>query len=228
MPGIEAAVSGVLRKLLGLDIDLTAFYQFAAPDQHLGPLASRFQGFKPPQYATLFEALLNAIASQQVTLDLAIQLLNRLAAIYGVAASDLHALPQAEALVDQDPEALRKLGFSGQKARTIVELAGAYLEGRLNGDELAALDDVAAVNRLCQFRGVGRWTAEYVLLRGFGRLHIFPSGDSGARNGLRRWLGLTESLDDAAVHRTLERWRRYAGLIYLHLLLNRLAESQPL
>jgi DNA-3-methyladenine glycosylase II len=215
MPHREA-VSNLLRRLLGLDIDLTTFYQFAALDEQLAPLVSRFYGFKPPRYPTLFDALLNAIASQQVTLNLAIQMLNKLAQNYGVVASDLHALPQPGALAHQDPEALRQLGFSGQKARTIIELAQAHIEGRLSSDEITALDDEAAMSRLCQFRGIGSWTAEYVLLRGLGRLHIYPGNDSGARNSLQRWLGL--ALDYEAVDRTFARWRPYAGLIYLHLL----------
>src|SRR5262245_9947629 len=123
MPALQAAIDSALRGLLGLDIDLTAFYQFAAADPHLAPLAERFRGFKPPRYPTLFDALLNAVASQQVTLNLAVQLLNKLAQSHGVAVGSCHALPLPEALDHQDPEVLRKLGFSGQKARTIVELA---------------------------------------------------------------------------------------------------------
>jgi DNA-3-methyladenine glycosylase II len=226
LPGMQAAVSSALSRLLGLDVDLAAFYQFAADDAQLGPLAERFRGFKPPRYPSVFEALLNAVASQQVTLNLAIQLLDRLAAEYGAAIDDLRALPQPQALAHEEPEALRKLGFSGQKARTIVELAGAQLEGRLDDSAIAALDDEAALSYLRQFRGVGRWTAEYVLLRGLGRLHIFPGNDSGARNGVRRWRGLTDPLDDAGVERTFARWRPYAGLLYLHLLLRGLAETQ--
>jgi DNA-3-methyladenine glycosylase II len=59
-----------------------------------------------------------------------------------------------------------------------------------------------------------------------GRLHIYPGNDSGARNSLQRWLGI--ALDYEGVHRTFDRWRPYAGLIYLHLLLKGIAESQPL
>jgi DNA-3-methyladenine glycosylase II len=223
-PDLEAVVAGALRRLLGLDIDLGDFYEFAAADEHLAPLAARFRGFKPPRYPTIFDALLNAVASQQVTLNLAIQLLNKLARGYGVAVAELHALPQPAALADRDPELLRQLGFSAQKARTIVELAGAYVDGRF--DQLGALDDQAAMGYLRQFRGIGSWSAEYALLRGLGRLHIYPGNDSGARNSVQRWLGV--ALDYEGVHRTFERWRPYAGLIYLHLLLKGIAESQPI
>jgi DNA-3-methyladenine glycosylase II len=224
----EAMVTDALRKLLGLDIDLTAFYDFAASDEHLGLLAARFRGFKPPRYVTLFEALLNAVTAQQITLNLAIQILNRLAQHYGRMVSDLHALPEPEALVNQDPEVLQKMGFSRQKARTIIDLAAAQLAGRLSIEALAELDDEAAMSSLRQFHGIGSWTAEYVLLRGLGRLHIYPGNDSGARNSLQRWLGLTATLDYAGVHRTFARWRSYGGLIYLHLLLDGIAETQPL
>jgi hypothetical protein len=72
---------------------------------------------------------------------------------------------------------------------------------------------------------VGRWTAEYVLLRGLGRTNIFPGDDVGARNNLQRWLHLAGPLDYAGVRRTLARWQRFGGLIYFHLLLDRLEEA---
>ena len=84
----------------------------------------------------------------------------------------------------------------------------------------------AALARLTGLRGVGRWTAEYVLLRGLGRLHLFPGDDIGARNRLRRWLHLREPLDYERVRRLLRRWRPYAGLVYLHMLLDGLAEAK--
>jgi hypothetical protein len=74
-------------------------------------------------------------------------------------------------------------------------------------------------------RGVGRWTAEYVLLRGLGRVHVFPGDDVGARNNLRRWLRLKRTLDYEGVRRVLARWSSHAGLVYFHLLLDRLAEA---
>jgi DNA-3-methyladenine glycosylase II len=107
----------------------------------------------------------------------------------------------------------------------MVELAQALLSGSLDPAELAGLPDAEAVARLRRLHGVGRWTAEYILLRGLGRLHVFPGDDVGARNNLRRWLRLTESLDYEGVRRTLARWRRFGGLVYFHLLLDRIAEA---
>lgn len=72
-------------------------------------------------------------------------------------------------------------------------------------------------------RGIGRWNAEYILLRGLGRLTMFPGDDVGARNNLVRWLKLRKPLDYAAVARRVQRWQPYAGLVYFHLLLDKLA-----
>jgi DNA-3-methyladenine glycosylase II len=108
----------------------------------------------------------------------------------------------------------------------MIDLARGVGSGRLDLESVAVLDDDAAVDALLELRGVGRWTAEYVLLRGFGRLHVFPGDDVGAQNALRRWLGRTDVSEYGAVERALAPWRPWAGLIYFHLLLNGLAEAE--
>ena len=93
------------------------------------------------------------------------------------------------------------------------------LEGR------AQLEDPAAIERLTSLRGIGRWTAEYVLLRGLGRLHVFPGDDVGAHNKLRRLFDIDTNLDYGAVKRLVGRWFPYGGVVYFHLLLDSLSAS---
>jgi DNA-3-methyladenine glycosylase II len=213
--------------MLGLRARLSKFYHLAATDRRLRLLANRFRGLKPPRFPALFEALANGIACQQVTLTQGIRLLNRLAATYGAAinGSDLHAFPQPSDLARLEPEELRRLKFTRQRAAALTELSDAIVERGLDLEGLAALDDEAALARLLQLRGVGRWTAEYALLRGLGRLHVFPGDDVGARNNLQRWLGLKKPLDYEGTRQLLAKWRPYAGFIYFHLLLDGLAEA---
>jgi DNA-3-methyladenine glycosylase II len=226
---IRSAVTTALERLLGLRIDLTEFYQFAAHNRRLGPLAQRFRGMRPPRFDTLFEAVINAIACQQMTLTLGIRLLSDLAVAFGPTVNNreetFHAFPRPGDLAGLSPADLRQFGFSRPKGRAMIELAQAIAEQQLNLEELADLSDDEAVKQLCEIRGVGRWTAEYVLLRGLGRTHVFPGDDVGARNNLRRWLRLTKPLDYQGVRRVLSRWGDYAGLVYFHLLLDRLAEA---
>jgi DNA-3-methyladenine glycosylase II len=226
---VRGAVVSALERLLGLRIDLAAFYRFAARQPRLRQLAQRFQGMKPPRFASVFECLINAIACQQVTLTLGIRLLNRLAANYGPGLQEgsaaAHAFPRPDDLAGLRPDELRRFGFSRQKGRAMIELARSITEGRVSLEGLAELPDEAATERLRGLRGVGRWTAEYVLLRGLGRTNIFPGDDVGGRNNLQRWLHRAGPLDYEGVQRTLARWQRYGGLIYFHLLLDRLAEA---
>jgi DNA-3-methyladenine glycosylase II len=220
-----------LDRMLGLSCTLDEFYRAARGDAELGPIVQRFRGLKPTVYPTVFEALVNAIACQQMTLTFGIRLLNRLSEACGrpVSARDgaPRTFPEPEDLLALGPERLRALQFSQAKAHALMELSAVIVEKRIVLDALSGLDDAAAVARLTALRGVGRWTAEYVLLRGLRRLQVFPCDDVGARNNLGRLLKSTEKLTYEATRRIVERWQPFAGLVYFHLLVDRLASRDP-
>ncbi len=194
-------LAAILTWMLGLDVDLTEFYRFAAKNPRLQELVHGFRGLKPPRYPSLFEALVNAVACQQISLTVGIHVLNRLTQAFGPpfpgdAEPTAHAFPRPQDLAGLEPQALRDLGFSYSKARTIIELSRGLLDaGSFSLDNLASLDDDAAVKALSRLRGIGRWSAEYALLRGLGRTHLFPGDDVGARRKLETWLDLKEPLD---------------------------------
>ena len=226
---VKAEISVILARLLGLNINMGQFYRFAANHPPLHELARRFRGMKPPRFTGMFEGIINAIACQQLTLTVGIGFLNRLATAYGDAVfierAAVHAFPQPQALAVASPGKLRELGFSHNKSRAIIELAQGIASGQLELDRFEALPDAQALRQLQLLRGVGRWTAEYTLLRGLGRVHIFPGDDVGARNNLQRWLNISEPLDYQGVHKSLGEWHRFGGLVYFHLLLRSLAEA---
>lgn len=217
--------AAVLERLLGLRADLGGFYALAASNPRLSALAARFRGVKPPRFATVFESLVNGIACQQLSLNVGILLLNRLAEHFGPKSGGAHGFPSPASLARQDPGRLRTLGFSRRKAEALLTLAKAVAEKRLDLEGMAALDDAEATSQLLALKGVGRWTAEYALLRGLGRTHLFPGDDVGARNNLARWLGLSTPLDYGGVQRVVAEWQPYGGMVYFHLLLQSLAEK---
>jgi len=211
-----------LRKLLGIDVDLSAFYRFAQSDRQLAPLAERFRGFKPPRFLTLFEGLVNGISCQQLSLTVGIILLNRLVEHYGRELHGRHAFPEPSDVKAAHPEQLVRLGYSYNKARSLIELGQAISDGRFQPASVERANDRDALANLQQLRGIGRWTAEYVLQRGVGRTTIFPGDDVGARNNLESWLGLRKPLTYDRAQRVLSKWTPYGGLIYFHLLLDQL------
>lgn len=222
-------VVATLGKALGLQVDLRGFYRLARGDETLKSLAHQFRGLKPPRFPSLFETLVNAIACQQLTLTVGIRLLNRLVEACGMPFQGPHGLayafPRPEDLARLSQERLVALGFSRQKSRYLLELAHAVMDGRVDLEGLAGGDDQEVLAYLFRLRGVGRWSAEYALLRGLGRLHIFPGDDVGARKSLQRWLGSGTPLDYEGVQRVLRRWHPYEGLVYFHLLLAHLAST---
>lgn len=229
---LEESVRANIQRMLGLRVDLSDFYRMAAADALIDPLVARFRGLKPPRFPTVFEALLNAVACQQLSLEAGLSLLNRVAEAHGQVVSidgtSLHAFPRPHDLAGLEPRSLRELGFSLRKAATLIELSRAVVAGRLDLESLERLADDEVVSRLTSLSGIGRWSAEYVLLRGLGRLHVFPGDDVGARNNLARWLGLEPPLDYDAVRRAVSRWQPYAGMVYFHLLLDRLEAAGEL
>ena len=224
---VKANVIAVLNRLLGLRIDLEHFYNLAARDARLAGLVDKLRGLKPPRYPSIFEALVNGIICQQFTLTNGIRTLNRLALACGVSPDGYnHAFPRPSDLISLEPAALRELKLSWQKIRALTELSRGVINGTFDSEHLSKLNDETAITRLTDLWGVGRWTAEYALLRGLGRLHIFPCDDVGARNNLAKWLGRREPFDYAGAKRALSKWNPFAGLIYFHLLVLGLETSE--
>ena len=228
-PAVKRAAILAIERLFGIKIDLSDFYKFASSHTRLKELAQPFRGLKPPRFATVFEGVVNGITCQQLSLTVGIIFLNRLAERCGLSfGPGMYAFPRPVDLVRLKVGDLRLLGYSGSKARSLIELAGSIVEGRLDLNELEQLDNQECVERLMSLRGIGRWTAEYVLLRGLGRTNVFPGDDVGARNNLERWLHLRKKLDYERVQRVLHKWKDYGGLIFLHLLLKSLDEAGSL
>ncbi|MDQ2905960.1 MAG: DNA-3-methyladenine glycosylase 2 family protein [Chloroflexota bacterium] len=226
---LSSRVGEVLRRMLGFDIDLSGFYTVAKSDTTLSALSQHFLGMKPPRFPSLFEAFLNAFACQQITLDVGMLLLNRLTAMYGITFDDgqtvCSAFPRPEEIATTSGESLRALGFSHQKARAMIELATALVQEQRDFSLLEGMNNEEVSTSISPIRGVGRWTAEYILLRGLGRIDMFPGDDVGAQNNLQRLLHLVEKPSYATIKVATAAWQPYAGLVYFHLLLDNLAKK---
>lgn len=226
---LRVRVSRLLQQMLGYATDVHAFAELASHDPTIAELARRFQGLKPPRFPSLFEALLNAFACQQVSLDVGLLLLNRLTQRYGLTWEDEQgtraAFPEPEQLVNASEAQLRMLGWSRQKARAALELASLLTQDPAHFASLETLSNEEICQAVLPLRGVGRWSAEYMLLRGLGRIDTFPGDDVGAQNNLTRLLALDEKLTYTRIKTLTARWQPYAGFVYFHLLLRNLDQK---
>jgi DNA-3-methyladenine glycosylase II len=229
---LKAEVAAIVTKMLGLERDLSDFYRIARTDPRLRELAERLRGMKPVRYATVFEGFANAVACQLVSLSAGMHVLNRMADAYGSpgeissAATPMRSFPPPATIARSNPDALRAFGLSRQKGEYLIGLAKLAIDPKdRDFASIERLKDDDAIARLSKIRGVGRWTAEYVMLRSFGRINIFPGDDVGGRKKLFEWLGSRDAPTYEGVGKMLERWRPYGGLIYLHLIVNAVADA---
>ncbi|KTD53683.1 DNA-3-methyladenine glycosylase [Legionella santicrucis] len=229
-PLTQDKVIAQLEILLGLQQDLQGFYQIAAQDLQLNQLVNQFKGLKPPRFPSLFEALVNAISCQQISLAAGLHIQNRLIETYGMKIQEkesvFYAFPRPCEIANSSVSALRKIGYSTHKCDTLIHLASVFNENESVFSQLETQNNEEIIHFLCSFKGIGRWTAEYVLLRGLGRLDVFPGDDIGAQNNLYRLLHLKSKPGYKEISEITAKWHPYAGLVYFHLLLQRLNEEQ--
>ena len=129
-----------------------------------------------------YEALMRAIAYQQLHAKAGDAILGRFLALYPAA-----AFPAPQQVLATDEAALRTCGFSGTKLATIRGIAQAALDGVVPTREQAlSMPDEALIERLVTLRGVGRWTVEMLLIYTLERSDILPADDFGVRDGYRR------------------------------------------
>lgn len=213
----------ITQKMFGISVDVQSFSDQVAQDPAMWNMAGHFLGVKPTRFPTVYEALITAITCQNMSLDAGIELLNKISAAYGLAFHEgddvMHAFPRPEDLSKVTEIDLSKLGFGTRKARAILALTTAIEKGSISLEQLELMSNEEAFVYLRKLPGVSRWAAEYVMVRGLGRLDVFPADDKLATGYLRQMLKLARKPDYEDVKLLASTWHPYEGFVYMHLLL---------
>jgi DNA-3-methyladenine glycosylase II len=211
-----------LRRVLGADRDVSHFDRAARRLPWLKALAVRMRGVKPPRYPSLWEACVNSIVFQQVSLAAASSISGRLILALGrpakVASDVVYAFPSADRLRRASDDILRSAGLSATKLATLRRVADALHDGSLDEDALETMPSPEVATLLCEFKGIGPWTATLILLRGLGRLDVFPQNDSSVVSNLA-FVAKTGTVE---IEEALETLGAQRGMLYYYLLLARL------
>jgi DNA-3-methyladenine glycosylase II len=161
--------------------------------------------------ADLWSALVAQVIGQQISLAAAGAIRGRLESVHG------GRLPTPTELLAIDEQALRGIGLSRAKALYLHDLAARLVDGRLDLERLRALDDDAARDELTQVKGVGRFTADGVLLLALGRRDIWPAGDLALRRAVARVWELDGPMSIAEADAVGERFRPWRTLAAVYL-----------
>jgi DNA-3-methyladenine glycosylase II len=217
----------VIKKMLGTNVNLELWMDRVTAIPWLAHLAHELHGLKPPRYPSLWEALAHAIVFQQISIHAAASIMRRtveaLSPEIEIEQLALRPFPRAVTLLAASDARLRACGLSTNKVAHLRACGEAIVSGVVSDAQIEALSTPAASDLLCTLRGIGRWSAAVVLLRGSGRLDTFPPGDSGVARALRLLSG-DPKIDEAAV---LEHLGAARGMLYFHLLLGRLRNLVP-
>lgn len=167
--------------------------------EHVGPC-----NYQPRPEREPYEALIRAVAYQQLHGRAAEAILNRLL--------DLNAgkMLTPNQLLAVEIEDLRACGFSARKIETLRGVAGAVQSGQVPTRRQAKrLDDEALIQRLVSLKGIGRWTVEMLLIFTLERRDILPVDDFGVRDGYRRLKRLETPLTPARMRQIGSAWSPY-------------------
>ena len=199
--------------LLGVDQDLTPFYELGRADPAMAGLVEQFHGLHVPHTATVFEALVLAVLGQQISTSVARIIRMLLIETFGPSAQfdgeTYYAFPRPEAIWASSPAQLHTMKLTQRKAEYVHGLAGSALDRAVGLESLGGLSDQEVVAKLTALRGVGPWTAQWVLIRAVGRPDALPLGDLALRRVVSRLFRDGSEVTDAQVEEIAQRWSPY-------------------
>lgn len=214
---VAPAAHRLVATLVGLEQSASAFARHC---QKLGlaRLCAGREGWSGTRLPGVWDALVWAILGQQIGLPFAFRLRRSLLELAGEPVGDgLLAPPPPAVVAELDPQSLQQRSFSRAKSETLVATALMVQRGELDLTALAAGSATAAARALLAVRGLGPWSANYVLMRGAGFADCVPYGDTGLTSGLQELLALPDRPDAATTRILMQRFAPWRSLATAHL-----------
>jgi DNA-3-methyladenine glycosylase II len=225
----ESAIQTV-SGLLNIDLNLKSFYELAKRDRVLAEIVHRLKGLKIPTTLTVFEALIDSITEQQISLNVAHALEQNLVKAFGntLRLDDevYYAYPAPRDLASATLEQLRRCGLSGKKAEYIKQVSRMIVDGKLDLEVFKCYDDVQKIiSELDRIRGIGVWTAELTIARGMRKLDVIPADDLGLRRIISHYYGGDKKISGREARKVAERWGKWKGLAAFYLIIAEAMEN---
>ena len=181
----------------------------------LGRLFKGREGSRVPQSLSLFDGLIWAVTGQQINLPFAFALRQRLFAKYSEPlGNDLYSVPTPERIAELADSDLRDIQYSRQKADYLIGIA------RLGPGWIAELEAASftrSKTMLLATRGLGIWSANYLLMRSLGYADCVPLGDTGLTAGLVHFHGLESKPTLTEIEAMMKPFCPYRSLATYHL-----------
>lgn len=202
--------------------DLSRFYRMASQDHVLKGITQQYYGLRIMSIPDLFEALVWAIIGQQINLTFAYTLKKRFVEQFGESLTfegeTFWLFPSFEKIATLNVDDLRKLQFTLRKAEYIIGIAQAMKNGELTKELLLQKHDYQQVKKsLMSIRGVGAWTADYVMMKCLHDLSSFPIADVGLHNALKNLLYLEKKPTIDEIEQLAGNWKGWQAYATFYL-----------
>jgi len=194
-----------------IPVSARATAHLRASDSTFAALIDRVGSLEYRSDPNLWRALVGSIIGQQLSTRAAATIRGRVASLGG------DVFPGPEAILTIPDETLRSCGLSRAKLGYLRDLAVRWSAGEVKPEELYELPDEEVVQRLVLFRGVGRWTAEMVLIFSLERQDVLAVDDLGIRSAVQKAYGLPHRPDPETLRRIAQPWRPYRSIASLFL-----------
>lgn len=222
----QSYIGGYVTEWFDLEAPLEDFYAFAKGDPLLKDLTNRYRGLRIIKIPDLFEALSWSIIGQQINLGFAYQvrknLINYCDNYYEENGHRHYFFPKPKEVLEISHEVLRQMKFSKQKSDYIKYAAEAVQTGRLNKNELKSLGSTNAKEKLTALKGIGNWSANYVMMRCLGFSDALPIADAGLHNAFKKYYKMDRKPTIPEIEKWTANWNEWAayGTNYLWRSLN--------
>jgi DNA-3-methyladenine glycosylase II len=213
------AVRDQVARTLSLDHDGTGWDEVGRRDPVIGRLQAEFDHLRPVCFYSPYEAAVQAIIGQRISMRQAATIKTAIAREHGQAIDIGGQRINAFALPQDLTDVNVAHGLTPEKLRRLHEVARAALEGRLDAARLRAMPYDEALAALREIRGIGEWSAGHVLLRGAGLADAVPLSDPRTRTAIRAAYELKAQPDEAALTAISDAWRpfRMWGFVLIRL-----------
>ncbi|MBN1763567.1 MAG: DNA-3-methyladenine glycosylase 2 family protein [Methanomicrobia archaeon] len=217
-------IEDLVTSLFNLPLNLTAFYDAVKTDTTMATLTQRLRGLKSPTTPTVFEALVDSIIEQQISLNVAHVLERNVIKTFGdqltLNEKVYYAYPTPENIAAGTMEQLRNCGLSMRKAEYIHGIVTAIVKGELDLEHFQTYENAEKIiKELVKIRGIGVWTAELTMLRGMHKLEAIPADDLGLRRHIAHYYCNDRKISGAEAREIAEKWGRWKGLAGYYLIL---------
>ena len=215
-------LSDKIADIFRLRDDLRTLYNFMEQDEILRSIKNKLYGLRPPGIgASIFEGAIRVIIQQQISLRVAYVMTGELVRRFGekieTDGEPYYDFPSPQVLANAHENELRKCKLSRQKARYIKELALKVADG-YDLEKIKKMNNEESIEELMKFKGIGRWTAELILITALGRMDLCVPDDLGARKAVSFFYFDGKLQSGNAVRKFTERWGEFRGWIIYYLI----------